>query len=117
MDTDTQLWISLGYCLFMLAITYGFKLFPPKGINHLYGYRTPRSMRNDQTWKFANDYSMGLMRRVGIYSMLLPAAGYLLWPDANFLVTVIGHSVGLLSILWFTERKLKKHFDDKGNPL
>ena len=116
MDADFELWLSLGYVLFMLGLTYIFKLFPPKGINHLYGYRTPRSMRNDQTWKFANDYSMGIMRKIAIYCLLLPALGYVLWPNANFLVTVIVHSFALLSIIWLTERQLKKHFDDNGNP-
>ena len=28
----------------------------PKEINYVYGYRTKRSMMNEETWRFANQY-------------------------------------------------------------
>ncbi len=31
--------------------------FPPKKINSLYGYRTPRSMKSEAAWNFAQKYS------------------------------------------------------------
>jgi len=116
MSPETQLWICIGYLLFLWGLSYLFKRYPPKGVNHLYGYRTSRSMRNEATWKFANSYSMDVMYRLNLYSFLLPALGYLLWPKQNFIVTIIVHSVLLLGIIWVTERALKKHFDDNGNP-
>lgn len=30
--------------------------YPPKEINRGWGYRTKRSMKNIDTWKFAHDY-------------------------------------------------------------
>lgn len=117
MGAETELWIALGYCLFMWLLSYLFKRYPPKSINHLYGYRTPRSMVNADTWKFANDFATRFMYRLSVYCLLLPAVGYVLWPDVNILATLTLHSVLLLSILWFTERELKKHFDQKGNRL
>ena len=31
--------------------------WPPKKINHFYGYRTSTSMRNQEIWEFAQQYS------------------------------------------------------------
>lgn len=40
-------------------------LFPPKKINYLYGYRTIASMKNQQTWDFAQRYSGLKMIQIG----------------------------------------------------
>lgn len=39
---------------FMLLIGIVFWKFPPKNINNFYGYRTTKSMLNQQNWDFAN---------------------------------------------------------------
>lgn len=31
--------------------------FPPKGMNPVYGYRTPSSMKNDRNWELANRWA------------------------------------------------------------
>ena len=36
----------------------------PKNINGMIGYRTPRSMKNMDTWKYAHEYCGGLLRRI-----------------------------------------------------
>jgi len=64
----------MGFWLFMLinnlivpAIMIGigriFVSHPPKKINGIYGYRTKRSMKNNETWRFAHHYcaSYGLV--------------------------------------------------------
>ena len=45
----------------------------PKEINPLLGYRTARSMKNMETWKFAHVYCGRLWWRMGM-AMLLPSA-------------------------------------------
>ena len=55
--------------------------FPPRKINLLYGYRTKRSMKSIENWKFAQDYSRRTMFRgglaMGVFGMmLLPFSGY-----------------------------------------
>ncbi len=45
---------------------------PPKKINGLMGYRTSRSMKNMETWKFAHEYSGRLWWEVG-WILLLPS--------------------------------------------
>ena len=57
----------MGFWIFMLImvllipltmIFFGWLLFrkTPKEINYVYGYRTKRSMMNEGTWRFANQY-------------------------------------------------------------
>ena len=40
----------------------------PEKINATFGYRTKRSMRNKDTWNFANHYGGQVWRRIGIVS-------------------------------------------------
>ena len=42
--------------IIMLVFGAIFSKKAPKSINHIYGYRTPRSMKNQNTWEFANMY-------------------------------------------------------------
>lgn len=85
-----------------------------KKINHLYGYRTLRSMKNEATWKVANEYSSNLMLKFAIYSFLIPAICYLLIPRYNFLISIFGNSILIMLVVLFTELHLKKMFDTKG---
>ena len=82
----------------------------------LYGYRTARSMRTPETWKAANAYANKLMLRFTLYSFGFPLIGWLLWRDHNFLVTVIGHTLLIVLVIYFTEGYLKRNFDSKGRP-
>jgi len=43
-----------------------FKKFPPKKINMWYGYRTGLSIKNQETWEIAQEYSSKLMVIEGI---------------------------------------------------
>lgn len=45
----------------------------PKNINRIVGYRTARSMKNADTWKFANEYCGRLWWKLG-WIMVLPSA-------------------------------------------
>ncbi len=116
MSDQEQLLFALGYCLFMLILFLIFQRFPPKKINHFYGYRTNRSMKNEHTWKVANDYSMNLSVRLCLYSFLFPVLLYFLYPEYNFLITVIVNSLLIISIYWFTEAHLKERFHEDGSP-
>lgn len=80
-------------------------MFPPNKVNSIYGYRTPSSMKNDSTFKFANKYSSKLLMLFTLVSFLicLIADNLLHLKYLNFLILpVFG-----LTIL-FTEIKLKK---------
>lgn len=45
----------------------------PKHINSMLGYRTTRSMKNMDTWKFAHDYCGKLWWKIG-WVMVIPSA-------------------------------------------
>lgn len=42
--------------LFILAVPLVMYFFPPKNINSFYGYRTNRSTKNIENWRFAQRY-------------------------------------------------------------
>ena len=116
MDTpEVQLWWALGYCTFMLILAFILYKFPPKKINYIYGYRSKRSMKNDETWKAANTYAGLLMLRLCIYCFFVPAFCYVFLPEYNLLITIIVNTLLVISILYYTEKYLKKHFDENGN--
>lgn len=105
----------------MLYFGWRFQKHPPKRINSLYGYRTARSMKNQQTWDFAHQVCGKLWFRVGL--ILLPVS---LAP----MLFLRGRSVGeigmgcvpvvaiqvvvLLGSIFPVERALKRNFDQFG---
>lgn len=48
------------YSLFFIAGIL-LKFFPPKRINKWYGYRTPKAMKDDEAWFFAQSFSSKLI--------------------------------------------------------
>ncbi len=114
---QNQLYIALGYCAFMFLLVWLLKKFPPKKINHLYGYRTQGSMKNQATWEAANTYSTLVFFKISLYSFLIPVALYFLYPQLNVLITIVTNTLLLLYVLYATEKHLKARFDTQGNPL
>lgn len=98
-----------------------FQTKPPKTINSLYGYRTTRSMKNQDTWDFAHRtcgrmwFKLGLaLLPVSLLAMLTVLGwGTTLVGTACFVVVMIQMAV-LVGSLFPVERALKKTFDDFG---
>lgn len=61
--------IWIGGILFFCGVIL--KLFPPRSINHIYGYRTRRSKMNMENWKTANKISSHLLMLFGLILMLI----------------------------------------------
>jgi uncharacterized membrane protein len=116
MSADSQLYLALGYCLLLVILAVIFYKNPPKEINSLYGYRTPRSQANPTIWKAANDFSRTYMLKVCLASFALPFLGYLLFSDQNLIITVVVHTVLVVSTFFTTEQYLNTNFDKEGNP-
>ena len=93
----------------------------PKNINGLVGYRTTRSMKNMDTWKFANDYCGRLWWKIG-WIMIIPSALIhipLYHSDKNTigfagLILVTIQCFIMIVSIYPTEKALKKHFNDDG---
>ena len=91
------------------------RVFPPKKINHLYGYRTPASMKDEEHWNFAQQYSA---RKMIFYGVLLTASSVLglfvkLDPEVSVFAG-LALMIGMVVILLVdTERAIRKKFNRK----
>ena len=118
--------ILLVVCV-MYATMIGFGLFfylaGPKKINFVFGYRSPMSMKNLNTWKFGNIYAGRCMWSTG--AVLLVGSLVTLFVVMNSsetvirnagIVIIIAHAVMIFGSVISTEIALRKRFDHHGNP-
>jgi uncharacterized membrane protein len=101
--------------LFLLSLV--FRKYRPKNINGLYGYRTGRSMKSQQAWDFAQDYSSALMVKLCtgyfIWQLVLTLVGVLFLADYTDAVAIAGNLIIvplLLVMIVKTEKELKRKF-------
>ncbi len=110
----------------LLMVGFGLLLMknPPKKINSVYGYRTRRSVRSQDTWDFAHYYFGKLWLVCGLGSIpisLIPIC--LVLGKSEQVISVAGlivlgiQTLLLLVTILLTERALKKNFDEFGKPL
>lgn len=99
-----------------------FKKTAPKKMNYIFGYRTSRSMKNEETWKFAHCYLGKIWFRLGMAALVV---------STTVMIFVIGKdkdTVGytemavlyaqlalLIGSIFPVESALKKNFDKDGN--
>lgn len=114
--SDFQFYTALGSSLFsyflFVCIYWYVKKFPPKGIGP-YGYKTPRSMKNESNWKYANAYSNKLMYQLshGYIILLLSVLVIFRQVMSNSLFGLLftGSTVLMVVLLiGITEYKLKQ---------
>ena len=122
----------MGFWIFMLImvllipftmIFFGWLLFrkTPKKINYVYGYRTKRSMMNEETWRFANQYCGKAWYLCGLISAPLSVIAIaLVFGKGPGTVGMVGGIITILQMLPLigaivpTESELKKNFDENG---
>lgn len=107
----------------MLGFGWQFKKKPPKDINGSYGYRTPASMKNRDTWEFAHQVCGQIWWWVG-WILLALSAALLLWmqtrpggEETNWLLGIlvmVAEMVALLLTIIPVERALHKNFNKDG---
>ncbi len=105
----------------MIVLGRSFAKNPPGEINGGYGYRTARSMRNRETWAFAQRYSGRFWVRAGrpVLAVSLVWMALLFGREADtvahlgLLLTGL-QMVPFLAVIPATERALKREFDDIG---
>lgn len=91
-----------------------FKSFPPKTINHIYGFRSGFSMRSQAVWDEAQRYSANSMIITGIITVAL---GFLFSPfaisisDGYKMLIFLACTFGMLVL---DEVHLRKKFDRNG---
>ena len=105
----------------LVAFGWVFRHRPPGHINGVYGYRTARSMKNQETWDFAHRYCGKLWFRLGL--ILLPVSVLAMLPVLGADTGTVGLWCGGVSLvqvivlvgsMFPVERALKRTFDDFG---
>lgn len=100
----------------LVALGFGIipKIVKPKKINSWYGYRTPLSMKNQDTWDEGNRYSTNQYIIAGVILLILGKVGDVFLGSKAYLVPLIA----FLPVLYFTvftvDKHLKKIFDSNG---
>ena len=94
----------------------------PKEINWLFGYRTNMSMKNQDTWEFAQRRCGKLMCMCGWVTLpaTVIAMLFALGKDMKLIETVgavacVLQLISIIPVIVFTEKALKKNFDKDGN--
>jgi len=119
-------WIIMFICnmlipVMMIIIGYLMYKHTPKSINGVYGYRTRRSMKNMDTWKFAHDYCGKLWFKVGWILLVISVIVQL--PFINSTDSIITNMTlileaiqicGLIVPIFIVEKALKANFDKDG---
>ena len=119
-------WIFMFIMVLLIPLTmifFGWLLFrrTPKKINYVFGYRTKRSMRNEETWKFANQYLGKVWYLCGLLSAPLSVIAMAIvfekgtetMSTVGFIITMI-QTIPLVGAMISTEIALKKNFDENG---
>ena len=119
-------WIFIFIMVLLIPLTmifFGWLLFrkTPKEINYVYGYRTKRSMMNEETWRFANQYFGKVWYLCGlILAPLSVIAIGIVFGKGPGTVGTVGGIITMLQMLPLigaivpTESELKKNFDENG---
>lgn len=114
--------VSLFVPLIMLIFGIVFLKKSPNKINPVYGYRSRRSMKSIEAWKFAHFLCAKIWLYAGIVMLLLTILAMLLVLNKSEetigtvaqIVIYVQLAVLLLSIIP-VEAALKRNFDENGN--
>jgi predicted transcriptional regulator len=112
---------SLLIPVIMLVFGWIFLRRAPKKINVWYGYRSARSMKNEDTWVFAHQHIGRTWMFVGavplVVSVIPMIAVYGKDDDTVSMVSLVLTVIQLIPLIVSqipTERALKKTFDENG---
>ena len=114
MDNIYYMAFLLPAIMFLFGcIMYEMKMFP----NGIFGYKTEMSIKNQDTWDFANQYSGKLWMMWSIPLLIISeVAMFLLKPSpAAAESMMLFQMIPLAAVLLCTEKALKKTFDRQGN--
>lgn len=122
-----QVWITvLVVAMLIPAITLLIGILAkhniPRRVNWFWGYRTPLSMKNADTWQFANACMGKILVPCGaVFLVLVPVAMLFLLGKSEDTIATFGAMIpcaAMLPVLWtipYTEKKLRQTFDKDGN--
>jgi len=103
--------------LLMIGVGRMMMVNPPKTINRVFGYRTSRSMKNQETWDFAQVYCGKLWWKIGWIMLPFSIVGMIpvIGKDDDFVggigaVVITVECIILFLSIFFVEKALVKKF-------
>ena len=112
MRVDITFYLFVGLGLFLLLVALITFLFPAKKANHIYGYRTDRSMRNRANWKFAQSLLPPMFLRLALYQFGIAGLWYLVPRQSETISMAVFLFFLVLTFaleMWWSEKKLKRY--------
>lgn len=103
-----------GGLIFIIAGFVMYK-YPPKKINSLYGYRTLSSMKNQERWNFAQNYSSKEMMKLGLLLLISGSIGFITDFDnlTNMFIGLALMILVVISLILRVEKAIKTNFIEK----
>jgi len=93
----------------ILIIAVIFRIFPPRGINSLYGYRTASAKRNEEAWHFANRYSANGLIIISAATVLLQSLDIRIVARGSAeMIAAVFMAVGIIAVIASTEWRLHR---------
>jgi uncharacterized membrane protein len=101
--------LLMGFIFFITGLITN--TFPPKKINYLYGYRTSRSMKNQNNWDIAQRFSTKKMIQGSLVLIAISCSNMLFnLSDTIDLWVGVLSSFGVVAYIFYsTENELKKN--------
>jgi uncharacterized membrane protein len=110
--TNQFVWISVSVGIVFFLVGRLMKNYPPPDINGLAGYRTSRSMKNQESWDFAQVEAGKKMSRfgkigilIGLISLMIPLSDP--WDLYLGMIWVL---VSCSLLIYSVEKSLKQKF-------
>ena len=110
--TNQLVWISISVGIVYFLIGMLMKSHPTSDINGLVGYRTARSMKNQESWDFAQVEAGKKMSRfgkigvlIGLISLMIPLSDP--W---DFYLGIIWVLISCSMLIYSVEKSLKQKF-------
>jgi uncharacterized membrane protein len=104
-----------GIVLLVAGLVFRARL--PKKISDFVGYRTARSMKNQDTWEEANKYSARMMIRFSLTAITVGFVCGLLLKVPGVFISEGFALTTVFYMIYLTEKHLKTLFDEDGNRL
>lgn len=109
LDYIYQLPLLIGSIFIVTALIT--KIFPPKRINALYGYRTPKSIQNQETWNFAQKYSSNKMIQIGLFLVVISFLKIIIGSNFEVFFNFLFAFTAIIYLFVATEKALKNKFN------
>lgn len=104
--------------IMILTLTGYFRTYQPDKVNRIFGYRTSFSMKNQETWKEANQFSSRLQFKFALFFTVFTLFSYfLIGGITSFYLSCAFLTVISIAVIPLTEYHLRKKFDHQGKPV